>query len=92
MKSNERFLVTTTGSSYDRVDFTQTKIGSDTNRVQRRDPYYVKDTPITYYLHTALHSDAFDFPVSSVGNLDQIFSKGSSFSQATSKSHHYSKY
>jgi len=81
VKNNERFLVTTTAADFSRDMSPTTPLDSTTKRP--RDPYYVKDAPITYYLHTALHSDSFDFPSSSVGNLDRIWLKGSSFTQST---------
>lgn len=76
---NQRFLVTTNQVDFNASNFSSSRMGSNPHTVKRRDPYYVKDAPITYYLHTALHADSFDFPTTAIGDLDKIWAKNTSF-------------
>ena len=86
--NNERFLVTTNQATFQGEGFQGTQLGSGTStnsQMKRRDPYYVKDAAITYYLHTALHGKNFDFPATPIGDLNKIWLKGSSFTSGISK-------
>ena len=47
---------------------------------KRRDPYYLNEPAITYYLHTALNSDNIPFPVSTIGSVNRVFAKGATVS------------
>lgn len=85
--NNERYMVTTTNADFNASGFQSTKLGTSGagGTTKKRDPYYVKDAAITYYLHTALHGKAFEFPATPIGDLNKIWLKGSSFTQGISK-------
>lgn len=78
---NATNFVTTYQATYAK-DFPQTLRDSISGLCsgQTRNPYYLNEPPITYYLHTALHSDNIPFPVSTIGNLKQPWTKGGTFS------------
>jgi hypothetical protein len=86
--NNERFMVTTNQADFNAQNFASSKLGASARsngQMKRRDPYYVKDAAITYYLHTALHGKNFDFPATPIGDLNKIWLKGSSFTQGIGK-------
>jgi hypothetical protein len=78
---NATNFVTTYQASFTK-DFPQTLRDSISGLCsgQKRDPYYLNDPPVTYYLHTALHSDDISFAVSTIGSLKQPWAKGGTFS------------
>mmetsp|Transcript_4749 Transcript_4749/g.7209 ORF Transcript_4749/g.7209 Transcript_4749/m.7209 type:complete len:416 (+) Transcript_4749:98-1345(+) len=79
---NARFLTTTTQEAMSKDNFTSTlrdKISGMASG-KKRDPYYLREEPITYYLHSALHCEEVSFPVTAVGSLEKPWSKGVSMS------------
>ena len=86
--NNERFMVTTNQADFNGQSFSNSKLGagsSSSSQLKKRDPYYVNDAPITYYLHTALHGKNFDFPATPIGDVNRIWLKGTSFTEGTSE-------
>ena len=86
--NNQRYMVTTNQADFNASGFQGTKMGSSQvgdGKAKKRDPYYVKDAAITYYLHTALHGKQFDFPATPIGDLNKIWLKGTSFTQGISE-------
>jgi hypothetical protein len=43
---------------------------------QRRDPYYMNESTVTYYLHTLLHGDEISFPITTIGSLSNPWQRG----------------
>lgn len=83
--NNQRFMVTTSAIDYNGSGFQNSKLGGGKPcQTLRNDPYYVKDAPVTYYLHTALHGNGFDFPATPIGDLNKIWLKGNSFTNGIS--------
>jgi hypothetical protein len=78
---NSRQMESTSQASYSK-EFTQTlrdrRSGILTG--QRRDPYYLVPSPITYYLHTLLSGHEISFPVTTIGSLNKPWARGDSVS------------
>ena len=79
---NQTNFVTTSKEQFAKAGFTSSLRDSISglSSGKHRSPYYLHEPPITYYLHSALHSDNTPFPVTTIGSLSQPWSKGGSFS------------
>ena len=78
---NTRHMESTTHASYSK-EFTQTLRDRRSGLLtgERRDPYYLVPSPITYYLHTLLSDHEISFPVTTIGSLNKPWARGDSVS------------
>lgn len=78
---NRRQMETTSQAAYSK-EFTQTLRDRRSGLLtgERRDPYYLVPSPITYYLHSLLSDQELSFPVTTIGSLNKPWAKGDSVS------------
>jgi hypothetical protein len=82
---NSRQMETTTQAAYTK-DFTQSLRDHRSGLLtgEKRDPYYLVPSPITYYLHTLISDQDISFPVTTIGSLNKPWARGDSVSAGNS--------
>jgi hypothetical protein len=85
---NSREMETTSQAAYTR-EFKQTMRDKRSGLLtgERRDPYYLVPSPITYYLHTLISDQDISFPVTTIGSLNKPWARGDSVSAGDSLTH-----